>query len=139
MAKTVYCSYLPLSTIVEISEKDDIELMHNLLEQRDLAFEEIIINEHIDPHYEASFLTEASYKFSDRNKEKLNKNSFIDDTNKKFHFTIQKGTSSDELVPEKYATKSESISIPFVMEPTILTSETETFPVEKSQFKKKEI
>ena len=43
------CGYLPYNVLYRISGEDDLELVQNLLEQRELALEEAIEQEEIVP------------------------------------------------------------------------------------------
>lgn len=73
------CGYLPYNVLYRISGEDDLELVQNLLEQRELALEEAIEQEELVPQYEASFLTRASRKlsFGDNKKKKISRSNNV--------------------------------------------------------------
>jgi len=70
------CGYLPYNVLLRITEEDDLELVHNLFEQREIALEEAIEEEELVPQYEASFFTRASRKLSlgDNKRKKIRSN-----------------------------------------------------------------
>ena len=79
MNSTCCCGYLPYNVLNRISEVEDLELIQNLLEQREIALEEAIEVEELVPQYEASFFSRASRKLSsgDNKKKKVNKSNNV--------------------------------------------------------------
>lgn len=80
MAKYECCSYLSNEVFNRISPPDDVVFMRDLLEQRNIALEEALIEEETHHHHETSFIARASKKISrgrarSRRKKKLESSS----------------------------------------------------------------
>lgn len=64
MAKYECCSYLSNEVFNRISPPDDVIFMRDLLEQRNIALEEALVEEETHHHHETSFIARASKKIS---------------------------------------------------------------------------